>query len=65
MTGLVAGAAAIIGAGQTEFSKDSGRSELRLALEAITGALADAGIDAGEVQGLVKELAEGGTVHAR
>jgi acetyl-CoA acetyltransferase len=45
-------AAAIAGIGATEFSKDSGRSELRLALEAIGVALADAGLAAEEVDGL-------------
>jgi acetyl-CoA acetyltransferase len=44
--------AAVVGIGATEFSKDSGRSELRLALEAITAALADAGLAAGDVDGL-------------
>ena len=44
--------AAVVGIGATEFSKDSGRSELRLALEAITAALADAGLSAAEVDGL-------------
>lgn len=54
MTGRAdVGATAIVGIGQTEFSRDSGRSELRLALEAITAALADAGLTAGEVDGLV------------
>ena len=38
------GATAIAGIGATEFSKDSGRSELRLAVEAVAAALADAGI---------------------
>ena len=46
-------AAAIVGIGATEFSKDSGRSELRLAVEAITSALADAGPAAADVDGLV------------
>ena len=45
--------AAIVGIGATEFSKFSGRSELRLALEACTAALADAGIAPEEVDGLV------------
>jgi acetyl-CoA acetyltransferase len=45
--------AAIAGIGATEFSKDSGRSELRLAVEATTTALADAGIAPEEVDGLV------------
>jgi acetyl-CoA acetyltransferase len=43
---------AIVGIGATEFSRDSGRSELRLAVEAITAALADAGIGVDEVDGL-------------
>ncbi len=43
---------AIAGYGATEFSKNSGRSELRLAVEATLGALADAGIDPGEVDGM-------------
>jgi len=34
----LAGAAAIAGIGATEFSKDSGRSELRLAAEAVRAA---------------------------
>jgi acetyl-CoA acetyltransferase len=37
--------AAIVGIGATEFSKDSGRSELRLALEATSAALEDAGLE--------------------
>lgn len=44
--------AAIVGIGQTEFSKRSGRTELRLAVEAIADALEDAGLDASEVDGL-------------
>lgn len=43
--------AAIVGLGSTEFSKNSGRTELRLAMEAILAALADAGIDPSEVDG--------------
>jgi acetyl-CoA acetyltransferase len=46
-------AAAIAGIGATEFSKDSGRSELRLAAEAALDALADAGLAPSEVDGLV------------
>jgi acetyl-CoA acetyltransferase len=44
---------AIAGIGATEFSKNSGRSEMKLALEAVTAALDDAGIDRREVDGLV------------
>src|SRR5450631_367781 len=50
---MIGGAAAIAGIGATEFSKDSGRSELRLAAEAVQGALADAGLQPSEVDGLV------------
>ena len=51
--------AAIAGIGATEFSKDSGRSELRLAVEAITAALADAGLAAADVDGLVTFTMDG------
>ncbi len=44
--------AAIVGIGATEFSKDSGRSELQLAVEAIKAALDDAGLGTHEVDGL-------------
>jgi acetyl-CoA acetyltransferase len=47
------GAAAIVGIGATEFSKDSGRSELRLAVDAVGAALADAGLRPTEVDGMV------------
>jgi acetyl-CoA acetyltransferase len=46
-------AAAIVGIGQTEFSKDAGRSETRLASEAILAALTDAGLGTDAVDGLV------------
>ena len=46
-------AAAIAGIGATEFSKDSGRSELRLAVEAVRAALDDAGLRPADVGGLV------------
>jgi acetyl-CoA acetyltransferase len=49
----LAGKAAIAGIGATEFSKDSGRSELRLASEAVLAALADAGLKPSDVDGLV------------
>ena len=44
---------AIAGIGATEFAKDSGRSELRLATEAVRAALDDAGLRPGDVSGLV------------
>ncbi|MCD2110495.1 lipid-transfer protein [Rhodococcus rhodochrous] len=52
MSGL-SGAAAIVGIGATDFSKDSGRSELRLAAEAVRAALDDAGLTPADVDGLV------------
>lgn len=48
---LLPGRAAIAGLGATEFSKNSGRTELRLAMEATLQALGDAGIDPREVDG--------------
>ena len=45
---------AIAGVGETDYSRASGRTELMLSLEAITAALADAGIEAREVDGLMK-----------
>ncbi|WP_454174951.1 lipid-transfer protein [Gordonia sputi] len=51
--GQLSGAAAIAGIGATEFSKNSGRSELRLATEAVQAALADAGLPPADVDGLV------------
>jgi acetyl-CoA acetyltransferase len=47
-----AGRTAIAGIGATEFSKNSGRSELRLALEACMAALDDAGVPPSQVNGL-------------
>ncbi|MEU8872540.1 lipid-transfer protein [Streptomyces javensis] len=47
------GRAAIVGIGATEFSKDSGRSELKLAVEAVQAALGDAGLTPADVDGLV------------
>jgi acetyl-CoA acetyltransferase len=48
-----AGTTAIVGIGQTEFSKDAGRSELQLACESITAALFDADLSVSDVDGLV------------
>ncbi|QHC26458.1 lipid-transfer protein [Streptomyces sp. GS7] len=47
------GRAAIAGIGATEFSKDSGRSELKLAVEAVHAALDDAGLTPADADGLV------------
>lgn len=45
--------AAIAGIGQTEFSKNSGRSELKLAAEAIKAACDDAGLSPKDIDGLI------------
>ena len=44
---------AIVGIGQTEFSKFSGRSELQLAVEAAKAALDDAGMKPSDIEGMV------------
>ena len=49
---------AIAGIGATEFSKDSGRSELQLACEAVLTALDDAGLTPADVDGLVSFTAD-------
>jgi acetyl-CoA acetyltransferase len=56
---MISGAAAIAGIGATEFSKDSGRSELQLAAEATAAALADAGLSRSDVDGLVTFVMDG------
>jgi acetyl-CoA acetyltransferase len=53
-----AGTTAVAGIGATEFSKESGRSELRLAVEAVAGALDDAGLSPADVDGLVTFTAD-------
>ncbi|MGC7097868.1 lipid-transfer protein [Amycolatopsis lurida] len=50
---------AIAGIGATEFSKDSGRSELRLAAECVRAAVADAGLKLSDVDGLVSFTMDG------
>ncbi|GAB3488444.1 lipid-transfer protein [Nocardiopsis coralliicola] len=54
----LSGAAAIAGIGATEFSKDSGRSELQLATEAVLAAIADAGLEPGDIDGMATFTAE-------
>src|SRR6202047_3775833 len=53
MAGELSGKAAIVGIGATDFSKNSGRSELRLAAEAVLDALDDAGLASPDVDGMV------------
>jgi acetyl-CoA acetyltransferase len=44
--------AAIVGIGQTDFSKNSGRSDLQLACEAVRAAIADAGLKPAQIDGM-------------
>jgi acetyl-CoA acetyltransferase len=57
----ISGTAAIAGIGATEFSKESGRSELQLAAEACIGAIKDAGLTPSDVDGLVTFTADAST----
>ncbi|WP_324196863.1 lipid-transfer protein [Streptomyces sp. NRRL B-1677] len=50
---MIAGTAAVAGIGATAFTKDSGRSELALAAEAVRAALDDAGLGPRDVDGMV------------
>lgn len=43
---------AIVGIGATEFSKDSGRTEMQLACEAVKAALDDAGLKGSDIDGM-------------
>lgn len=49
----MASSVVISGIGQTEYSKQSGRSEVRLGMEAILNACADAQLDPREIDGIV------------
>ena len=53
MTMNFAGKTAIAGIGATEFSKDSGRSTLRLAVECAEAAILDAGLQPADIDGMV------------
>ena len=44
---------AVAGIGNTEFSKNSGRSEIQLAAESVKAALDDAGLSPADVDGMV------------
>ena len=45
---------AIVGIGHTDYSRDSGRSEMSLAVEAIRNAVADAGLKPSDIDGIAK-----------
>ncbi len=53
MSNRLSGKAAIVGIGATEFSKDSGRSEMSLACEAVLAAITDAGLQPADIDGMV------------
>ena len=46
--------AAIVGVGETEYTRDSGRTELSMAVEAAKNAIADAGLLPGDIDGMVR-----------
>ena len=46
--------AAIVGVGHTEYSRDSGRSEMSLAVEAIRNAAEDAGLKPNDIDGIAR-----------
>ncbi len=53
MTNTLSRKTAIAGIGATEFSKESGRSELQLSVEASLAAIADAGLKPSDIDGMV------------
>jgi len=53
MSNQLGGKAAIVGIGATEFSKDSGRSEMSLASEAVLAAIRDSGLERSDIDGMV------------
>ena len=57
--GRVNGDTIVAGIGQTEFSKDSGRSELQLAAEACRAAILDAGLTPADIDGMVTFTVDG------
>ena len=50
--------AAIIGIGETTYSRESGRSELDMAVEAAEKAITDAGLSSSDIDGIVKFTAD-------
>lgn len=53
MTAGTSTVASVLGIGQTEFSRDSGRSEWELAIEAAQAACVDADLDPSDIDGLI------------
>ena len=52
--GVRRSAAAVVGLGQTAYTRGSGRDEWSLAIEAVAAAIEDSGLDPGDVDGLVR-----------
>ena len=50
--------AAIVGIGETVYTRDSGRSELSMAVEAAKTAISDAGLEPKDIDGIVKFTAD-------
>ncbi|MBV9721064.1 MAG: lipid-transfer protein, partial [Mycobacterium sp.] len=53
MSAGIGGKTALAGVGQTEFSKESGRTEMQLACEAVKSAIDDAGLRPRDIDGMV------------
>ncbi|MBV8861329.1 MAG: lipid-transfer protein, partial [Mycobacterium sp.] len=53
MSAGIGGQTALAGIGQTEFSKESGRTEMQLACEAVKAAIDDAGLRPRDIDGMV------------
>ena len=49
----IGGSTAVVGIGATEYSKNSGRSEMQLAAEACRAAMADAGLKPTDIDGMI------------
>ena len=58
MTMSFAGKTAVVGIGATEFSKNSGRSTLRLAVECCDTAIREAGLSPSQIDGMVSFTVE-------
>ncbi len=61
---IISGRAAIVGIGISPFSRDSGKTELRMSCEVIREALDDAGLVPLDVDGLVKQTDDASDEHA-
>jgi acetyl-CoA acetyltransferase len=60
----ISGKAAIVGIGMSQFSRNSGKTELRMSCEVIRDALDDAGLVPLDIDGLVKQTDDASDEHA-